>query len=48
VYKAWVENTPKKWSKKAGDGEDQPSPKLEMMGGIKMVGDECKELGERL
>ena len=32
---------PKKAAKKGGVGEDQPSPKLEMMGGIQMVENEC-------
>jgi len=33
---------PKKWSKR--QGEDQPSPKLEMIGGTKMVGVEWKDV----
>jgi hypothetical protein len=35
-------NTPKSGQK--GRGEDQPSPKLEMIGGTKMVGVEWKDV----
>ena len=37
---------PKKAAKKGGVGEDHPSPKLEMMGGIQMVENECDSVRE--
>src|SRR5580693_4444185 len=32
---------PKKSGQKGREGEDQPSPKLEVMGSVQMVGDKC-------
>jgi hypothetical protein len=37
---------PKKAVKKVWKGEDQASPKMEMMGGIQMVGNECWDVRE--
>jgi len=46
-YYTWVDKYikqgsskyPKKAVKRGGEGEDQPSPKLDMMGSLQMVGD---------
>jgi hypothetical protein len=37
---------PKKAVKRGGEGEDQPSPRLEAMGSVQMVWDKCRGVHE--